>query len=79
MRQLMKNTHANTYLNTSLQAGYSRFIGPQPLAIRLVSGMTWTFSKPHSLAFLFLTFVGIIFTHISRMLPKHNARTPGLL
>ena len=36
------------------------------------------FSQPLSLAFLFLTCVGMTFTH-SRMLPKHIARTPGVL
>jgi hypothetical protein len=41
--------------------------------------MIWTFSKPYSLAFLFLTLIGMTFTHMSRMLPKHNAGTPGLL
>jgi hypothetical protein len=57
----------------------SRFIGPWPFAIKIVSGVIRTLSKPHSLAFLFLTFVGMTFSHKSRMLSEHNARTPGLL
>jgi len=63
-----------TYVNTSCQADYSRFTGPQQFAIRIVSGRIWTFSKPHSSAFLFLALVGMTFTHMSWMLPKHNAK-----